>query len=177
MAKFKIGDRVRKIKGNTSTIDIGEVVTVWKIEDIHIFKSHEYPRYRSDEDCYELVEKAKQEKEMNKSTAKNWSFESRSIRDIDFDAIYRELSHKNPIALVEAQRNCVVIHKTLLLKAKSAGIPVPNSIYKTSMFPNVFELFDTRPSVIVAWAKNVKNASWPSTFQKKATVKVHLLNI
>lgn len=176
MSKFKVGDKVRRIKSNHGGMIIGDEAIVKRVDIYGDVVLSGYGRSSHNHSSLELIKEVKQEKVMKQS--KSWQFESRSSRDIDFDAIYNELSHKNPIALIDAQHICVVIHDTLLLKAKIVSIPLPESIRCTNaMYPNMFELFNTKPAVIVAWAKQVKDASWPSMFQKKATVTVNLLNI
>ena len=180
MAKFKVGDRVRYIGKDGLNItptareilDISATSYMFNGGNIHISSAEKV------NGSYEMIlVDSKQEKTMKKTNTptRNWSFESRSIRDIDFDAINNELSHANPIALVEAQRTCVVVHNTLLVKALTVHVSMPDGVIKGN--GNMYELGTVKPAEVVEWAKKVKNAPWPDLLRKKTTVTVNLLNI
>lgn len=176
MAKFKVGDRVRRIIGSHQGMQVGDTATISKVSTTSISLS-EYSGTHSFSN-FELVKENNVKKSTQSNPVRSWSFESRASRDIDFDKIYDELDYTNPIALVEASQNCVVIHRTLLLKSETVGIPIPTKgIYKTPLLKHVYELIEVQPSVIVEWAKQVKNSPWPKEMRYKQTVTVNLLNI
>lgn len=119
-----------------------------------------------------------------KKAAVKWKFESRSYLDIDIALIYAELTHKNPLALIDIPDNCgVLVHQTLLAKASVCWLPNPlgerftlEELKEKKDYP-IYECEIEDFADWIAWAKVVKGSEWPKEYRDKVTVKVTLPNL
>ena len=102
---------------------------------------------------------------------RKWKFHIQSLHQIDFKEIERDLSYKNPVALVEAgEFYYVVVHESLLNKASLIGMLYDTEYsYSVSVFPLDDKAEFNR---VIKWAKNVKNAEWPDKHKTEVEVKI-----
>jgi len=175
MQTFKIGDRVKRIGGpvaDSNFYTIGNVYTVFKVVDEGI-------KYQDDQGGitvgafkYWILDTPAHTISDNATRA--WSFNVTSLSMIDLDTIRKDLSYKDPIAIVKFDDKIfVAVDKILMAKAKILEISPPAKFY------NILEkkLDSSREiKMWVNWAKQVKDADW-GEHACKCTVKVILPKI
>lgn len=117
----------------------------------------------------------------SQSTGKNtqWSFNVQSYRDIDFNEVYKDLTRKSPLAIVKVNKSStvsVVIHYSIIDKAKTLQLKRPASATIVELSECIFKGVDADLKVIIDWVKEVKSAPWKE-YQDKDTVTVILPTI
>lgn len=177
MGKFKVGDRVRYIKGvyvkelNGQT---GKVIRMGTATCVVQWKSYSGGPLNKGNHALARLELVtdKEEKQVQKKAAtednRQWQFNIRSLEQIDWNEIYNDLSYTNPIALVETQNKYyVVLHESIRSKASALSMQRTNKKGRVYGVRSKAEFKHW-----IAWAKKVKDAPWPEKY--KARVKVVL---
>ena len=100
-----------------------------------------------------------------------WKFSVPVMEEIDFKLMLSDMTKKNPLLLVTAnEQNIVVIHHSLVEKSEILDIELPE--YENSLSYNTLTINNSF-SEWVDWAKKVKSAKWNKKSSKKITVNVN----
>lgn len=192
--KFKPGDRVsihpNRIdpqKSNIKPIDVGIFLCYNMYEEdivrtVRVAFLDDNNWEGKEDDIYLVVKKDKE----NENETKSWTFNSLSTLDIDYTEIWKELSKKNPLILIEEKgkdnsKYRIAIHKYLRLKGDVCDLPFP--IRKDKRLYTIddigyFTLCEKSDfSAWVSWAKAVKNAPWPKEYKRKAKIIVTQVDV
>tara|TARA_R110000851_G_C13102760_1_gene569323 strand:- start:72984 stop:73529 length:546 start_codon:yes stop_codon:yes gene_type:complete len=124
--------------------------------------------------AYDVILAENENREVATSCDDGYKFKTSSPEALDFDSIEKELSAKKPMALINANdKRYVALHRSLMHKANVVGIKMPKTGKQLSANTvRVKQQF----SVWVAWAREVRAASWGSK-QETTHVKIVLPNV
>lgn len=143
MSSFKVGDKLEVIRMGGIDLpwhQVGCIVTV-KSEvggEIIELEEDKGDRWFYNNNCYRLA--MKETKQMNKS---NWKFNVVAPEaQIDFDEIYKDLSSKNPIALVEFNKEYTKAEQEVLTKARKMRKQIDKLNIKVDAMTHLAELCD-----------------------------------
>ncbi len=170
MNKFKAGDKVRRVKeGIKGTVTVGHVYVIIRVVDggVSYISNDGLICGSSDSSVWELVSN-------NKDTKKSWSFDVTSKLAVDADEIEKELTYKNPLAIITLGEDIIILIQGMLItKAKALEIMPPNDdlAKQEVLLKGVSEIKSW-----VQWAKAVKSADW-GEYADKCTVTITLPTI
>jgi len=130
--------------------------------------------------CSPFIDQYKLKHSPNEKEWKNYKFDSLNESDIDFYKIAEDISKANPVALVDVNGNnkhnvFAVVHYSIPEKAQKVDKLRPSIFWEYFIGPNfvVYEMDHVKHfDDVIAWAKKVKNSTWPE--RNKATVTVSI---
>jgi len=107
-----------------------------------------------------------------------WEFKVPVFCEIDFKLMASDLTKKSPLMLVNTSigNRIVIVHSSLLMKAKSLGIKKPNGNRLYNKNRNII-VTECQFSKWIAWAKKVKLSKWKNKPSTAINVKVSIPKI
>jgi len=106
-------------------------------------------------------------------TSDKWEFKSIVNIDIEFDLLTPSLTRAHPLLLIErGDTQLVFVHGSLISKMNLLQIDTLPDGDEFEYIPNLF-LIKTPFSDWITWAKNIKNAKWPTEYRDPQIVKIH----
>jgi len=171
----KIGDKVVITKGREFHDSVIPKGTVMRIQDNTIDEDGDIKLTSLDKILVDVYIGYQNIKPWSKS---EWEFKVPVFCEIDFELMSRDLTKKDPLMLVNASvyNRIVIVHSSLLTKAKILGIEKPYNTKLIKKNPNIL-IIDDHFSEWIDWAKCVKNAKWEHKIKGGISVKVSIPTI